>query len=165
MALLLLVPLALMASTPSAHAIHFYRGPGGGCVPADGATTDDVGTPGTVGAVVTVGHNTFNDTLTGFDVLPAVIHVKAGQAVKWVWKSAHCHSVLGDAAGSFYSKFVYPTQAPESPQVVPGFFEYPVLDQTPTLSYTHTFTTAGSYAYHCEHHASIGMTGTVIVDP
>jgi plastocyanin len=163
-ACLLTVPLMLAASTPSAHAIHFYRGPGGGCTPADGAITDDpTGGGGPVGAIVQIGHNTFSEVnVSGFGVLPGEVHVKVGSAVQWTWNSAHCHSVKAD---SFYSLFHYPTAPPESPLVAPGAFEYPILDDTPTLSYTHTFNAVGTYAYACEHHASIGMTGTVIVDP
>lgn len=165
MVCLLVVPLAVMASSPPAHAIHFYRGTTNGCAPSDGPTTDDPGPSGPLGATVTVGHNTFNDTPTGFDIFPAQIHVKAGQSVTWVWKSSHCHSVKSDAPGLFYSKFLYPTAPPESPQAVPGFFDYPLLDETPTLSYTHTFSSPGTFAYACEHHAAIGMAGTVVVDP
>jgi plastocyanin len=148
--------LGMMAAP--AHAIHEYRGPGGGCTPADGPTTDDAAASGPVAATISVLHNTFNDKATG---LPQT-HVKVGDSVVWEWASAHCHSV--QAAG-FYSGFHYPTAEPESPHVLPGLFDYPVPDDTPTLSYRHTFTTVGSYSYACEHHASIGMIGTIVVDP
>lgn len=31
-------------------------------------------------------------------------------------------------------------------------------------TYTHTFTTPGTYPYHCDVHVDIGMTGTVVVE-
>jgi LPXTG-motif cell wall-anchored protein len=33
----------------------------------------------------------------------------------------------------------------------------------PGQSFTHTFTTAGTFAYHCTFHVSLGMVGTIIV--
>ncbi len=154
--------LALVVSAAPAGAIHFYRGPASGCTAADGATTNDpVGGSGPVAATVMVMHNTFNDAATG---LPVTV-VDAGDAVRWMWNSSHCHSVGNKTAtpGTFYSGFLYPTAAPESPAAAPGFFHYPVPDTTPSLSYTRTFTTPGTYQYACEHHGAIGMVGTVVV--
>jgi plastocyanin len=82
--------------------------------------------------------------------------------VRWTWNSAHCHSVQSD--GSFNSGFFYPTQAPTSPRVVPDFFEYPVPELAPTLTYTRLFQTAGMFVYYCIHHQNIGMRGVVIVE-
>lgn len=161
------------ASLPSAHAIHFYRGTGSGCSVADGAITDDAPeTQSAVGATVVVGHNGYETGVSGLSasgfVAPPETHVKVGQSVRWTWNSSHCHSVTSSTipagAGSFDSGFHYPKVAPESPQVAPGAFEYPVLDDTPTLEYTHTFTTPGTYRYSCVHHSSIGMVGFVLVD-
>ncbi len=158
--------LTLLGGTPSAHAIHFYRGTGGGCSAADGPTTDDPeGTTPNVTATVVVGHNTFSTGVSGLAVGgPVETRVKAGESITWTWNSSHCHSVTSTAAGAFDSGFHYPTAPPESPQVVPGFFDHPILDDTPTLSYTRTFTTPGTYAYFCVHHSSIGMNGVVVVD-
>ena len=156
------VAMVMLMAAPGAQAVHFYRGSGGGCTPADGATTNDPAASGTVAATVLVMHNTFNDSATGLPVTT----IKAGEAVRWTWNSSHCHSVGNKAdtsPGGFYSGYHYPTATPESPQVVPGFFDYPVPDMTPTLSYTRTFTTPGTYQYTCEHHAAIGMVGAVVV--
>lgn len=147
--------LTAMAGIPSAEAVHFYRGPGGGCTPTDGATGDGAGV--TPAATVLMLHNTFNDSSTG---LP-ITRVSVGDAVKWTWNSVHCHSVQ---APEFYSGFHYPTTEPTTPRGIPGFFDYPVLEMNPTLSWTHVFNTAGTYLYACEHHALIGMRGLVIVD-
>jgi plastocyanin len=165
----------LATSLPSGHAFHFYRSTESGCAPADGARSDDpVGTVANVTASVVVGHNTFGDGLagTGLSVstllTPHATRIRAGESITWTWSSAHCHSVTSsDLAGTtplFDSGFLYPTAPPESPQVLPGVFEYPILDATPTLSYTHTFLTPGTYEYFCVHHASIGMNGVVIVE-
>lgn len=165
------VALIVAASLPPAHAIHFYRSTDGGCAPADGPTTDDpVDTVPNVTATVVVGHNVFGEGIagTGFDVqtllTPPEVHIKAGESITWTWNSAHCHSVTGSDS-SFDSGFIYPVTPPESLRAVPGFFEYPLLDDTPTLSYTHTFTTPGTFDYFCVHHASIGMNGVVVVAP
>jgi LPXTG-motif cell wall-anchored protein len=40
-------------------------------------------------------------------------------------------------------------------------FDSGTLD--PGQSFSHTFTSAGSFAYHCQFHASLGMVGTVVV--
>jgi plastocyanin len=139
---------------PGASAVHLYRGPGGGCTPADGPT-GDAATPA---ATIMVMHNTFNDAA---NALPITV-INAGDSIAFTWNSSHCHSVQA-SAGEFYSGFHYPTAPPESPQAVAGVFEYPVPDLTPTLVWTHTFATPGVFQYSCEHHAAIGMVGVVIV--
>jgi plastocyanin len=145
-----------MAMAPNAQAFHLYRGPGGGCTPLDGATGD--GAQVTPAATVKMLHNVYTDTSNN---LP-VTHIRIGQAVKWTWNSVHCHSVTG---GDFDSGFHYPTKEPTSIHAVPGFFDYPVLEDVATLTYTHVFAAAGTFQYACVHHNVIGMQGVVIVDP
>ena len=167
-AFLLAVTVALVAGvTFPASAIHWYRGPGSGCTPNDGALTDDpAGTTQNVTAVVALGHNAFERGVggTGFAFGGVKTTIKVGESVRWEWNSSHCHSV-SSRGGLFNSGFHYPTQAPESSRVVPGFFEYPILDDTPTLTYTRTFTTPGVFPYFCVHHDSIGMNGSIEVLP
>src|SRR5919109_115024 len=134
------VALFLAAGLPSAHAIHFYRSTDGGCAPADGATTDDPPeTVPTAEVTVVVGHNTFSEGIAGTgigvqDLLDSTeTHIKAGEAITWTWNSAHCHSVTSSDYSSgttplFDSGFLYPVTPPESPRVLPGVFEYPILD-------------------------------------
>ena len=155
--------LALASGMPTAQAIHFYRGTGGGCSAADGPISDDPeGTTPNVAATVVVGHNTFSEGISGLAAPAAVeTHIKPGESITWTWNSSHCHSVTGTG---WDSGFHYPTESPESQQVAPGVFDYPLLDGTPTLSYTRTFTEPGTYAYICVHHSSIGMNGVVVVD-
>lgn len=171
------IALLVVGAAIPAHAVHWYRGPGGGCTPADGELTDDpAGTTPSVIKGVVLGHNVFGAGAgrSGFSaepfVAPTETRIKAGESIHWTWNSAHCHSVTstdfvsGSTTRVFDSGFHYPTTPPESPRVVPGFFEYPALDDTPTLAFTHTFATPGTYTYFCVHHVSIGMRGVVIVE-
>jgi plastocyanin len=125
---------------------------------------------------VVIGHNTFSEGLAGSGLsvetlmTPTETRIKAGQSITWSWNSAHCHSVtsadlMSGTTRVFESGFHYPTTPPESQQLAPGLFEYPQLDTTPTLSFTHTFTTPGTFNYFCVHHSSIGMNGVVVVEP
>ena len=167
----------LVVATP-ANAIHFYRSTDGGCAPAEGALTDDPldefgdVVHGPLATTVQVLHNAYKDeatgtSLLGFELVESVVTITAGESILWTWNSAHCHSVTfeGDGYGGSApdSAFLYPTTPPESPQVLPGLFEYLILDPTPTLSWQHTFSTPGTYSYFCVHHASIGMVGTIVV--
>lgn len=70
---------------------------------------------------------------------PPSVTISAGQSVEWVFKDANPHTVTADD-GSFTS-------------VHTGLAN----GQT----YTHTFTTSGTYTYHCFIHPQ--MHGTVIV--
>lgn len=170
------VALIFAAGMPTASAIHWYRSTDGGCSAADGELTDDPeGTEQTVAETVILGHNTFSEGISGFDaaslVAPVETTISVGDSIRWTWNSAHCHSVTSDdfvdeeeTVRAFDSGYHYPEEPPESPQAVPGFFEYPQLDDTPTLAYTRTFTEPGTYSYFCVHHASIGMRGVVIVE-
>lgn len=164
------IAVTLAASMPSSYAVHFYRGTGGGCSPTDGPTTDDPeGTTPNVKATVIVGHNTFSEGIEGFSAItPVETRIKSGESIRWTWNSSHCHSVtsstMAGASPLFDSGFHYPTAPPESQQVAPGAFDYPMLDDTPTLSYVRTFPTPGTYEYFCVHHTSIGMKGVIVVE-
>lgn len=149
--------VSLMAA-PAANAIHWYRGPGSGCTPATGEITDQPNTTaGPLGATVELWHDSYADGTTK----APVTKIKVGESVRWTWNSAHCHSVTFSGFGSGLH---YPQTEPTSPRVVPGFFDYPVLESSPTLAYTHTFTTPGRFTYSCVHHALIGMVGVIEVE-
>lgn len=166
-AIVFVVILFVLGFAAHSDAVHFYRGPGGECSPASGELTDDPDTSGDgkadsgpVEAEVVVLHNTFHDASSG----TPVTRIEVGEAVRWNWNSSHCHSVRG-SDGSFYSGFHYPEESPDSPEVAPGLFHYPVPDPSPTLSYVHTFEEPGKFLYDCEHHGQAGMQGLVIVEP
>ncbi|GAC1411821.1 MAG: hypothetical protein NVSMB57_06950 [Actinomycetota bacterium] len=151
--------MVAMSSFAPAQAFHLYRSTDGHCSPKDGPT----GVKAAATTTVAVQHNTFLD---GTSNTP-VTHIKAGNTVKWTWNSLHCHSVQFDAGtpGSTYSGFHYPISVPKDfVRAVPGFFEYPQLSSSPTLSWSATFKVPGVYHYICEHHYDIGMHGIVIVD-
>ena len=154
---LLLSILSLVALASTAGAVHFYRGPGSGCTPNDGALSDDGGASGPAGATVRMMHNTFHDVATG----TPVTRIAVGESVTWTWNSEHCHSAV---ATTFNSGFHHPAAEPTTPAVAPGTFHYPVPTLEPTLSFTHTFDQAGTFQYWCEHHTTIGMRGVIVVE-
>lgn len=167
---------AAFAVMPSAEAIHWYRGTGSSCSAADGALTDDPldenGIPvhGPRASTVELWHDSYHDSSISVPgaggstaLMPAVTRIQVGQSVSWTWNSAHCHSVTFTGLG-FGSGLHYPQTVPSSPRVVPNFFDYPVLETAPTLSYTKTFDQAGTFRYVCDHHGIIGMQGVVIVE-
>ncbi len=84
------------------------------------------------------GSNAVN--ISGFAFAPATITVKAGDKVTWTNKDSTAHTVTSDD-GRFASSGT--------------------LSQNQT--YTVTFGTAGTFAYHCSIHPT--MTGTVTVTP
>ncbi len=143
---------ALLLAAPST-AIHFYQGTGSGC---SSAPAGDLGEGGAGDHTVEVLHNTFNDATNASPITA----VSAGDSVTWRWVSVHCHSVSGTG---WDSGFHWPAGASTGVQAVPGFFDYPLPDETPSLTYTRTFTEPGIHLYSCVHHAIIGMQGAVIV--
>jgi plastocyanin len=69
---------------------------------------------------------------------PATITVTVNTTVKWTNKDGYAHTVTSNTSGLF-----------DSGSIANGG------------GYTHQFTTAGSFPYHCAFHS--GMTGTVTV--
>jgi LPXTG-motif cell wall-anchored protein len=72
-----------------------------------------------------------------FDFVPATITIGVGDTVVWTNNSGSPHTSTG---GSW-----------DSGTMNPG------------ASFSHTFSGAGSFPYHCEFHESLGMVGTVVV--
>jgi plastocyanin len=77
--------------------------------------------------------------IQNFAFNPGTISVTTGTTVTWTNKDAVTHTVTSNTAGLFDSGNI-----------------------APNGTYTHTFSTAGSYPYHCTIHPY--MTGTVIVN-
>jgi plastocyanin len=69
---------------------------------------------------------------------PKSVTIKVGDTVTWVNEDAPQHDVVADG----------------------GEFKSDLFDKG--QSFSHTFTTTGTYPYHCSIHP--GMTGTVIVE-
>jgi plastocyanin len=83
-------------------------------------------------------------SIVDFGFSPASITVTAGTTVVWTNTGQSIHSVTSDTA-AFDSSPTCPT----GPCIDPGG------------TFSHTFTTAGTFAYHCRVHAN--MTASVIV--
>jgi plastocyanin len=76
-------------------------------------------------------------TLANFAFSPAMLPVKAGTTVTWTNKDSSAHSVTSDG----------------------GVFDSGSL--APNATFTFTFNSTGTFAYHCSIHPS--MKGTVVV--
>src|SRR5262249_44641322 len=72
----------------------------------------------------------------------------------WVWASDF-HNVVSGQGGVADGTFCSPSDA--------NCAAAPL--STTGATYEHTFTQAGTYPYFCTPHRSIGMTGTIVVEP
>jgi len=75
-----------------------------------------------------------------FHFSPATITIDAGDSVTWTNNGPSAHTTTADG----------------------GSWDSGNLDVG--QSFTHTFTSAGTFAYHCQYHVSLGMVGTVVVE-
>jgi LPXTG-motif cell wall-anchored protein len=80
---------------------------------------------------------TANVSEVDFDFVPATVTIAVGDTVVWTNNGASPHTSTG---GSWNSGTM-----------------------NPGASFSHTFSSAGTFPYVCSFHESIGMTGTVIV--
>jgi plastocyanin len=76
-------------------------------------------------------------TLSGLAFSPKSLTVTAGTTVTWTNKEAITHTVTSDAV------------------------LFDSGDLTNGQTYQYTFSTVGTFAYHCKYHS--GMTGTIVV--
>lgn len=112
----------------------------------------------------TVATVSMNDSagLAHYAFSPSTITIQAGTVVRWLNAGRVAHSSMSDtpawdsgsvpAAGSGNSCDPY-----VDPYCTPG--------NTPAGSYSRTFSTPGTYQYHCTFHSAQGMTGTITVTP
>lgn len=77
-------------------------------------------------------------SIAGFAFSPNELHAKVGDTITWTNNDSMSHTVTSD------------TDAFDSGTLAPG------------KTFTHTFTTAGTFAYHCNIHPS--MSAKVIVE-
>ena len=82
---------------------------------------------------------TLQATISGFAFSPREIKIKKGDTVIWTQQDNTVHTVTSDSGSELTSDALS----------IGG-------------TYTHTFTTAGTFAYHCNPHP--GMKGTVVVE-
>lgn len=109
--------------------------------PSDGPARD--GAPLTKDVSVGQGGLTFS---------PQNLTIVAGDTVRWTWASSG-HTVTSGTGGVADNKFCSPTDT--------SCATAPTTNSGGT--YSHTFTTAGSFPYFCRPHAGAGMTGTITV--
>jgi plastocyanin len=123
---------------------------GGGSTNTGTGTTPTTGTTSTTAATPTSATQAGNaqnvmiitDSSGSFAFSPATLTIKAGTTVTWKNTTAASHTVTSDDGKSFDSGMANPITA-----------------QSGTFS--HTFTTAGTFAYHCAIHPF--MKATIIV--
>ena len=90
--------------------------------------------------------------------VPNTLTIRAGQTVHWVWASNFHNVVSGTVTGGNEmpdGKFCSPNDTNCS---------NPPLSNT-GATYDHTFTEVGSYPYFCVPHGTVGMVGTIEVQP
>jgi plastocyanin len=108
------------------------------CVAAGCYSSPTPATPATPPAS-SGGGNTI--TIKNFAFSPPALTVKTGTVVTWMNQDGTTHAIASDAGS-------------------PAVFSSDPL--SPGSSYTFTFTSAGTYPYHCSIHPS--MKGTIIVE-
>ncbi len=77
-------------------------------------------------------------SIMNFAFSPSTINVKVGDTIVWTNDDSVSHTVTSDTGNELNSKIL-----------------------SPSSSYSHTFTKAGTYNYHCEVHPK--MKGKIIV--
>lgn len=93
---------------------------------------------------------------------PVPLEIKVGTIVKWTNKGKAQHTSTSDATPPIWnSSTVRPAGSgscdPNDPYCTPG--------TSPAGTYQRTFSTAGTFSYHCQFHVAEGMTGTITVTP
>jgi plastocyanin len=93
-----------------------------------------------------------NDVMPVFD--PVDVRISAGDTVRWTNKGILVHTVTFD-----------PKQAIKAAGVVlpPGVAAFASADLNQDDTYSHIFTTKGTYKYICKYHEEMGMAGTITV--
>jgi len=100
-------------------------------------STSGTGSKGNQGVPVTAGEAKVS--ISNFAFSPAVITIKAGQTVVWTNEDTVAHNVVAD------------DNSWKSPDISNG------------ATFSHTFTAAGTYSYHCSIHPK--MKAIVMVTP
>ena len=98
-------------------------------------------------------------TMSEYRFSPETVRVAVGNAVGWNNNGTTSHTSTSDTTGIWNSNAINPPGPP--PQTCP----YPPCNGTPGGSFQYTFTTAGTYTYHCAFHDALGMKAVVIVTP
>jgi plastocyanin len=84
--------------------------------------------------------------------------------VTWQWDLGHCHSVTTTLVPKRAKEFTTYGGKPGGPLGVPPATQVQLVKPAGDRNtFTVKLTVPGTYQYQCVHHASVGMTGTVIV--
>lgn len=103
---------------------------------------------------------THDVTVKDYSFSPQTITIKVGETVRWTNQGPSVHHVISDQAGVFDA----------GDMLAPGTTTDPYGNPTSTggSTFSHTFTQAGTFTYHCMNHPPAGykgFTGTIIVQP
>ncbi len=101
-------------------------------------------------ATTTTTPKTYSISISGMAFSPSSLTIHVGDTITWTNIDSVAHTVTSNSGSELSSGTL---AAPSSG----GYYS----STTSGGSYTHTFTTAGTYAYHCSIHTS--MMGTVVV--
>ena len=122
------------------------------CVAACSSTTSPTpsGTSATSGASGTTGDaamatNTVTVGGSSNQFTPSSLTIKVGDTVTWTWEGG-AHTVTSGANCTS-----------------DGMFGTDGIQSAVGSTFTHTFTTAGTFEYFCVPHCSLGMKGTIVV--
>ena len=113
------------------------------------------GNPATASAPAVTSQPSPGVTMTDANVFqPATLSISTGTTVTWTNTSAVQHTVTADASKAINAADV------SLPAGVAAWDSGPL---NPAQTYSHTFTTPGTYKYVCIPHESIGMVATIVV--
>ena len=125
-------------------------------IAACGSSTSNSSNPPAAPPPPPPGAPTTTITMTDYQFTPATITIKAGTIVKWVNNGTTTHTATSDA-GAFDSGAISAPGTAQDP--------YGGTTQTPGGSFEMTFSTPGTYSYHCTYHGTLrNMTGTITVN-
>src|SRR4029453_9462697 len=89
----------------------------------------------------------------GFSFSPSNLTIHVGNTWKWTWSSSG-HNVISGSQCSADGQFCSPSDS--------NCASAPLSNQGAT--YSHTFSTAGTFPYFCAPHCGFGMVGTIVVE-
>ena len=90
----------------------------------------------------------------GLSFSPSSLTIRVGDTVQWSWSSSG-HTVTSGSQCSADGQFCSPSDS--------NCAGAPLSNQGAT--YSHTFSTAGTFPYFCIPHCGLGMVGTIVVQP
>ena len=93
----------------------------------------------TLGEIATGNPVSHDVEISGFSFSPSTLTISVGDSVIWTNMDSATHTITSDSGNELDSETF-----------------------SNGNSYSHTFTTAGTYAYHCNIHTS--MKGTIVVE-